>query len=198
MRSSTRRWQATSQSSSNVLPTRSRLQTWNPESLAAAASSLQSSGATFYDTVRQLHDGIDRMDEAATWRGAAHNASTAMFSRATDRASAFKDYTERVASNLQRGGSSIGSYRTQLLAKSAEIDAGPLNVSDQWVVSIDPAGMSAERAAELEAQAKAAQAELNPLLISLDEADSTRRPVCSRFRLRRGYLRNFLAVLPFR
>lgn len=173
MRSSTRRWQATSQSSSNVLPTRSRLQTWNPESLAAAASSLQSSGATFYDTVRQLHDGIDRMDEAATWRGAAHNASTAMFSRATDRASAFKDYTERVASNLQRGGSSIGSYRTQLLAKSAEIDAGPLNVSDQWVVFIDPAGMSAERAAELEAQAKAAQAELNPLLISLDEADST-------------------------
>ncbi|MDG4665530.1 hypothetical protein [Mycobacterium sp. 236(2023)] len=141
--------------------------------MATAASSIRSSGAEFYQTVRELHDGIDRMDEAQTWRGAAHNAANGMFSRATDRASAFKDYTERVASNLQRGGSSIAHYRNQLQSKAAEIDAGPLNVSDQWVVFIDPAGMSAERAAELEAKAKAAQAELNPLLISLDEADST-------------------------
>ncbi|WP_131809407.1 hypothetical protein [Mycolicibacterium iranicum] len=80
------------------------------------------------------------MDEAETWRGAAQTAATAMFLRATDRASAFKDYTERVASNLQRGGALIANYRTPLLSKAAEIDAGPLNVSDQRVVFIDPAG----------------------------------------------------------
>lgn len=37
------------------------------------------------------------MDETETWRGSAHTAATAMFGRGTDRASAFKNYTERVA-----------------------------------------------------------------------------------------------------
>lgn len=156
-----------------MLPTRSRLRSWSPDSLTVAAASLRASGTEFYETVRELHDGIDRMDEAETWQGSAHTAAAAMFGRATDRASAFKDYTERAAATLQRGGSLISNYRTQVQSKADEIDAGPLNVSDQWVVFIDPAGMSAERAAELEAQANAVQAELNPLLTALDEADST-------------------------
>lgn len=155
-----------------MLPTRSRLQSWNPEALTSAASSIRSSGETIYDAVRNLDDRIDRMSAEKAWSGQAHDAAAGMFGRATDRSSAFKNYTDRVAETLQRGGASIGSWRTSVLAKASEIDASPLNVTDQWVVFIDQAGMSAERAAELEALAKAAQAEINTLLIGLDEADT--------------------------
>ena len=113
------------------------------------------------------------MPESQGWSGQAHDAAAAMFRRATDRSSAFMNYADKVAATLKKGGTSIGSYRTELLAKAGEIDSGPLNVTDQWVVLIDPAGMSAERAAELEIQAKAAQAEINALLIGLDGADTT-------------------------
>ncbi|QZT56297.1 hypothetical protein [Mycolicibacterium austroafricanum] len=95
-----------------------------------------------------------------------------MFGRATKRASAFKSYTDEVAARLEKGGAAIADWRTGLLDKAIEIDTGPLNITDQWVVFIDAAGMSAERAAELEAEAKAAQAVINPLLIGLDQADS--------------------------
>jgi len=148
------------------------MQSWNPEALTSAASSIRSSGESIYDAVRNLDDRIDRMSAEKAWSGEAHKAAGDMFGRATDRSSAFKNYTDRVAATLDRGGDSISGWRTSLLAKASEIDAGPLNVTDQWVVFIDQAGMSAELAAELEAQAKAAQAEINPLLVGLDEADT--------------------------
>lgn len=139
----------------------------------SAASLIRSSGRTFYEAVRSLDDGVDRMPESEVWEGHAHRAATQMFGRATDRTSAFNSYTDELAARLEQGGATIGQWRTRLLDKAGEIDAGPLNISDQWVVFIDAAGMSAERAAELEAEAKAAQAVINPMLIGLDEADST-------------------------
>ncbi|MDZ4269812.1 MAG: WXG100 family type VII secretion target [Mycobacterium sp.] len=148
------------------------MQSWNPEALTSAASSIRSSGESIYDAVRNLDDRIDRMSAEKAWSGEAHKAAGDMFGRATDRSSACKNYTDRVAATLDRGGDSISGWRTSLPAKASEIDAGPLNVTDQWVVFIDQAGMSAELAAELEAQAKAAQAEINPLLVGLDEADT--------------------------
>lgn len=156
-----------------MLPSRSRLQSWNPDALGTAAESIRTSGADVYRAVRDLDDGIDRMSAAKDWSGRAHDAASTMFRRATDRSSAFKDYTEKVAEAMARGGSLIGEYRTELLKLASDIDAGPLNVSDQWVVFIDPAGMSAERAQELQKQAEEAQARINPLLIALDEADTS-------------------------
>lgn len=156
-----------------MLPSRARLQSWNPESLALAADAIRSAGTSIYQGVRELDDEIDRMPEAQGWSGMAHRAAADMFRRATDRSSAFKDYAETVAGALSYGATTIGRARTDALAKAAEIDSGPLNVSDQWVVMIDPAGMSAERAAELERRAKAAQAQLNPLIVAVDEADAT-------------------------
>lgn len=156
-----------------MLPTRPRLQSWNPESLETAAAMVGAAGATVYRSVRNLDDRIDRMPETRTWAGAAHRAAAGMFSRATDRSSAFKTYAEAVGSALAEGGAALGRARTAALAMAAQIDSGPLNVSDQWVVLIDPAGMSAKRAAELEKLAQAAQAELNPLVVAVDQADDT-------------------------
>ena len=156
-----------------MLPSRSRLQRWNPESLTVAAEALRAAGASVYRSIRELDDEIDRMPEADAWSGTAHRAAADMFRRATDRSSAFKDYADTVATALSDGASTIGRARTAVLAEAAEIDSGPLNVSDQWVVMIDAGGMSAERAAELEKMAKAAQAQLNPLVIAVDRADET-------------------------
>jgi hypothetical protein len=94
-----------------------------------------------------------------------------MFGRATDRSSAFKNYAEAFADALGSGSSAIGRARADLLDKADEIDCSPLKVTDQWVVMIDPAEMSAEKAAELQKQAEAAQSDVNVLLLTVGEAD---------------------------
>lgn len=96
-----------------------------------------------------------------------------MFRRATVRSSAFKDYADAYAGALESGSAWIGKARGDLLATAAEIDSGPLNVTDQWVVLIDPAGMSAEKAAELQQAAEAAQVEVNTLLHAVGQADDS-------------------------
>jgi uncharacterized protein YukE len=156
-----------------LLPSRSRLQSWNPESLLAPASTIRAAGGSIYAAVRDLDDRIDRMPESRGWGGEAHAAAADMFGRATDRASRFKNYAEAFAGALERGSSSIGGARAKLLATAEEIDSGPLNVTDQWVVMIDPAEMSAEKAAQLQKEAEAAQGEVNGLLEAVDEADAS-------------------------
>jgi hypothetical protein len=147
------------------------LQSWNPDSLQPPASTIRAAGETIYDAVVSLDDRIDRMPESADWAGQAHDAAGRMFARATDRSSAFKTYAETFAGALESGSAWIGNSRAELLAKADEIDRGPMNVTDQWVVMIDPAEMSAERAAELQKEADAAQADINGSLIAVGEAD---------------------------
>jgi hypothetical protein len=148
--------------------------------LSPAGASITSAGGSIYNAVRDLDDQIDRMPESEGWAGNAHKAATEMFRRATDRSSAFKDYAEAFGGALQSGSASIGRARNQLLSKADEIDAGELRVTDQWVVMIDPAEMSAEKAAELQKQAEAAQADVNELLHAVDKADeSTMRQLLS-------------------
>jgi hypothetical protein len=109
-----------------------------------------------------------------------------MFGRATKRASAFKEYAEAFGSALQRAGTSISAARKELLAKADAIDTTELNVTDQWVVLIDPAGMSAEKAAELQQQAETAQGEVNRLLGAVSDADSAARGSLLAVRAREG------------
>ncbi|OLP04120.1 hypothetical protein BVU76_00115 [Mycolicibacterium porcinum] len=154
-----------------MLPSRSRLTSWNPDSLQVASKSVSSAGAAVYQAVRNLDDGCDRLPESRTWSGDAHGAATGMFGKATERASHFQNYTEAVADALARGGGLIGKARTELLREADEIDKGELNVTDQWVVLIDPAGMSAAKAADLQRQAEAAQSEINRLLAAVGDAD---------------------------
>lgn len=96
-----------------------------------------------------------------------------MFGRAMDRSSAFKNYADAFAGALESGSASVGKARSDLLAKADEIDSGPLNVTDQWVVLIDPAGMSAEKAAQLQKEVESAQAEVNELLHAVGQADDS-------------------------
>ncbi|KUI11505.1 hypothetical protein AU193_19000 [Mycobacterium sp. GA-1285] len=154
-----------------MLPSRSRLQGWAPESLFSSASAIRDAGKSIYEAVLGLDDRIDRMPEARGWAGEAHDAAADMFGRATARASVVKNYAEAFADALEGGSAAIGQARTALLGTADEIDSGPLHVTDQWVVMIDPAAMSAQQSAELQKQAQTAQATINDLLLAVGEAD---------------------------
>jgi hypothetical protein len=154
-----------------VLPSRSRLLGWNPDSLAPAGSTIGNAGQSTYDTVRALDDDCDRMPEARVWSGGAQREAANMFTRATGRSSNFLHYAKAVADALQTGSGSIGKARSGALSEADAIDKGELQVNDQWVVLIRPAGMTAAHAADLQKRAEAAQAELNPLVHAVDAAD---------------------------
>ena len=165
-----------------MLPSRSRLQSWNPESLLPPATRVRNAGGSIYEAVVNLDERVDRMPESRDWVGEAQSAAQRLFGRATDRSSSVKDYAETFANALQNGSASIGNARARLLAKADEVDVSELNVTDQWVVMIDPAEMSAEKAAELQKQADEAQEAINELLLAVGEADdeTTRQLLLAR------------------
>lgn len=101
-----------------------------------------------------------------------HDAAAEMFGRGDVEAERFTDYAGAVAAALRGGGESISAARTPLLAKADELDAGPFNVTDQWVVLIDPVMMSEEELATLQALAREAQATINTMLIAVGESDN--------------------------
>ena len=126
-----------------------------------------------YTAVRNLDEGCDRMPEARAWDGPAHKAATEMFRRATDASSKFSHHTEGVAAALSKGAGTISATRIALLDHADEVDRGELSVNDMWVVLIKPGRVSAEKAASLQAAAKAEQEEINRLLTAVGDADNT-------------------------
>ena len=105
--------------------------------------------------------------------GVAHDAASDMFDRAHKTTTAFSDYTTAIGNALNEGASTIGAARRALLDKADEIDGGPLNVSEGWVVLIDPGAQTAEQIAELMDQAATEQAAINGLLVAVGDADTS-------------------------
>ncbi|WP_286137580.1 hypothetical protein [Mycobacterium sp. IS-3022] len=83
-----------------------------------------------------------------------------------------RKFASKVAAALRSGSESIGTARKTLLAKADELDAGPLTVSDQWVVLVDPVYMSEEEMAKLQALAQQEQATINTMLKAVGDADN--------------------------
>lgn len=154
-----------------MLPSRPTLQGWNPESLASSAVAIAAAAQTVADGVSGIDDACRRMPETRAWSGRSHTAASAMFGRAERQASEFSEYAKAVSAALRSGAESIGTARRALLAKADELDAGPLNVSDQWVVLVDPAYMSDEAMAKLQALALQEQATVNTMLTAVSDAD---------------------------
>lgn len=171
-----------------MLPSRSRLERWNPDSLAFTGQSIQDSGRAVADAVTTMSDNIDTMPETRAWSGDAHTAATRMFDRAQDQANAFAAYTRDVGAALRDGAGTIGAARTALLDKADEIDmGGQLYVSDQWVVLITGAAMTAEEAAALERHAQAEQVTVNALLLAVGGADDATAAAVTAAATAHGY-----------
>lgn len=155
-----------------MLPSRSRLQRWNPDSLAFTGQAVEDCGRAVADAVAAMSSNIDTMPETRAWSGDAHTAATKMFGRAADAAGALAAYTKDVGAAFRDGAGTIGEARTALLDKADEIDmTGQLHVSEQWVVLITGAAMTAEQAAALERRAQAEQITVNTLLLAVGAAD---------------------------
>ncbi|KUH84631.1 hypothetical protein AU187_18980 [Mycobacterium sp. IS-1556] len=153
-----------------MLPSRPTLRSWNPESLSTSAAAIKTRAQTVADAVSGIDTACAQMPETRAWSGASHDAASAMFGRAEREASKFSEYASKVAAALRSGSESIGTARKTLLAKADELDAGPLNVSDQWVVLVDPVYMSEEEMAKALAQQE--QATVNTMLTAVGDADN--------------------------
>lgn len=155
-----------------MLPSRPRLEGWNPDSLAFAAKTVRDNGVAVGEAVSRAHTSIGEMPETRAWKGPAHTAATEMFGRAKTRTDALAEYTSAIATALEDGAGSIGAARTALLNKADAIDmTGQLRVSDQWVVLVTGGQMTAEQAAALEKRAQAEQVTVNGLLSAVGAAD---------------------------
>lgn len=139
--------------------------------MGATASAVATSGASVRDAVSGIDDALERFPDVRAWSGPAHDAAGRMFGRADADAERFSEYIDAVAAALAGGAGSIGSARTALLAKAEEVDAGPLSVTDQWVVLVDPVTMSETEMATLQARARHEEGVVNTMLIAVDEAD---------------------------
>ena len=163
---------ASAGSSDAVLPSRPRVEGWNPDSLTFAAKTVRDNGVAVGEAVSRIHTSIGEMAETRAWKGPAHTAATEMFGRAKTRTDALAQYTAAIAKALEDGAGSIGAARTALLDKADAIDmTGQLRVSDQWVVLVTGGQMTAEQAAELERRAQAEQVTVNGLLSAVGAAD---------------------------
>lgn len=155
-----------------MLPSRPRLERWNPDSLTPAGDAVKNSGKPVGEAVSRINSNLKTMPETKAWSGDAHNAATAMFDRARKQTDEFSKYTTAVGNALSGAAGTIGSARTALLKKADEIDnSGQLHVSDQWVVLITGAQMTAEQAAALERRAQSEQNNVNLLLLAVGAAD---------------------------
>ena len=154
-----------------MLPSRPTLKGWNPDSLAASAEAISSGAASVSGAVTGIDCACQRMPETKAWSGRSHEAATEMFGRASRDVSKFSEYANAVASALKNGSGTIGSARSALLNEADQVDQGELNVTDQWVVLIDPVRMSAEKLAHLQALAQEEQATINSMLTAVGDAD---------------------------
>lgn len=155
-----------------MLPSRPRLERWNPDSLKFTGQAVKESGKAVDDAVTTVSTNIKTMPDTKAWSGPAHTAATTMFERASKQTHDFSAYTTAVGDALAAGADSIGESRTALLNKADEVDAsGQLSVSDQWVVLISGARLTAEEAAALERRAQAEQVVVNGLLMAVGAAD---------------------------
>lgn len=154
-----------------MLPSRSNLQSWQPDSLSTSATAIRTAAQSIADSVSDIDAACGRMPETRAWSGASHDAAQAMFGRADRAAAGLARYADAVASALVRGAESIGAARKALLAKADELDAGPWTVTDDWVVLVDPEYMSAEEMTRLHTLALGEQALVNAMLATVADAD---------------------------
>lgn len=154
-----------------MLPSRSRLERWNPDSLSFTGAHIKAGGQAVDDSVVRVRDNLGVMPETKAWSGAAHDEADKMFGRATEQTRDFADHNGKIGQAFVDGAGSIGGARTGLLNKADEIDRGDLYVSDGWVVLIKAAPMSEEKVAALMALIEAEQAVINELLLAVGAAD---------------------------
>lgn len=95
-----------------MLPSRPRLEGWNPDSLTFTGQSVSTGGQAVGDAVTRISTNINTMPETKAWSGQAHAAADKLFGRAATQTQSFTEYTGAVATALGDGAGTIGAART--------------------------------------------------------------------------------------
>lgn len=155
-----------------MLPSRPRLEGWSPASLSQTGPAITTAGHSVEEAVDRINNNLKIMPETKAWSGSAHDAATQMFDRAHKQTQSFSHYAAAVGKALADGAGPIGDARNALLGKADEIDRDPdLHITDQWVVLIKPAALTAEQMNALNRRVVAEQAAVNQLLVAVGSAD---------------------------
>lgn len=154
-----------------MLPSRPRLESWDPASLGPGGAAVTTAGQYVHDAVSTLDAAYHTLPELNAWSGDAHDAAAAMFGRANAAAAHLSDNAAAVGTATSAGAGPLGDARASLLAKANDIDAGDLWVTDDWVVLIKAAPLSADEAETLADRAVAEQVVVNRFLLAVGDAD---------------------------
>lgn len=152
-------------------PNRTRLQGWRPGGLLESIPPIQASGQAVEDSVAAVAVQCQTLPGLKVWSGQSHDAALEMFVRAKRPAVQISDAADAVADALTTAFYGISAARDALLNEVVEVESDDLVVNDSWVVLLKPVAMSRDRADELKKRQADAQAEVNRLLVAVDDAD---------------------------
>jgi len=154
-----------------MIPSRTRLSSWTFDALSAGAQALRERGTGLEDAAVSIEARCNDLPEIRAWDGVAQVAAADAFGRAKRKAADVHDLTSALGAAMEQGFYGLSAAKNALLGRVADLEAGPFEVSDRWVVTLKPIEMSAELAAELIAQRNAHQTDLNPLMFAMGRAD---------------------------
>lgn len=155
-----------------MLPSRTRLESWDVASLPGNGRAVASAGQKVEDAVNAVSTACATLPEMKAWSGTSHDAADGMFRRAAKAGATISDYSDDFGSALNTRSYPLLHAKDSLLADAREIEQGDLWVTDQWVVLIRPIPMTADKAKVLRTLQEQEQGDLNRRLISVDAADT--------------------------
>ncbi|MBC7301572.1 MAG: hypothetical protein H5T78_11510 [Nocardia sp.] len=154
-----------------MIPSRPRLASWNLGNLLETKKNVWQSGQDVEMAVHMLRADCNNLPDLRAWSGASHDAAAAMLARTAQQAAFFGDVADSTMAVIDTYYNSMASARGRIDTLVSTIDSGPLNVSEKWVVLLDPEPMDAERLKVLRVAQSAFQEQLNPLVTELGQID---------------------------
>ncbi|WP_330178980.1 hypothetical protein OHB26_20985 [Nocardia sp. NBC_01503] len=162
------------------IPKRSVFATWDINGLQDKAKQVLQAGQDIELAVHTLRNNCLNMPEMKTWDGEGHTAAVDMLTRTAKNATEFADIAynsgtfghQGVGNVVDLAFHSLSSLKPRLDAMVENIEKGPLEVSDQWVVLLKSGPMDDARFQVLKQAQTAWQNQLNPLIIELGVTDA--------------------------
>lgn len=154
-----------------MIPTRTRLNSWNLGTLLDNKKTLWQAGQDIEMAVHSLRSDCDSLPELRAWSGESHDAAVSMLARTARHAAFFGDIADDATGILDSYYHWLVSVRDRINTLAASIEGGPLYVSDQWIVLLDPEPMDAQRTEVLRKAQNGFQQQINPLITELGQVE---------------------------
>lgn len=155
-----------------MIPTRSRLETWRPETLAHSAPAITAGGDAIEQGSSESRTFCAALPVDKGWTGVAHDAAQGAFDRGFKAAAHVSDVCSAVASALTTAFHAVSRAKTDLLDAAHGVEStGKFTVDDQWVVELAAIPWTADEIDDVRAAQREAQTVINERVVALAAAD---------------------------